>query len=574
MAKQTAGFVDQHIEKVVLGVCAALFLGTAVYYFGVGPYKVDEKDPKQLIENARQVAEETQNRVRSAPAYDPAKDPGNKSISTEPLKALARWYGAAAEGLVAIAGIDPKSPRTQAFPTPLLVVEGVAEEDKVSLAKLAAPGAPVVVSGHAYLDMAPPVDFEALYKSTSGGRVESRERSWVSVAAQVNLAEQFKAFLAAGYPHGMSMSMPIIRIHLQRKAADDRNADWEEVTPYTAYKRIVPPEAEFLPNGALGGASLADVNKFRTMIRNAQDLIARAPLPPKSPGTRGDEPFAPPLPYIDVAPGAVTVTPGAPPPKPGGPDPAAVAAIQRARDWLSRGTKALAGQRPFAEPDPELALILARAASVTKNLPPAEAERAKKLMQEAEAAAKKANRPVPVGAPEEPEHLMPILAHDLEVTPGRTYVYRMRYEILNPLMGSDRVRDPADGRKVTLVSDWSPPSREVEVKSDLFYYLTKVDTAKQSADFTVFKKVAGGEMVSEKFTVSPGEVVGNKKKGGKGAGVDFSTHKLCVYIEDAGADKRVVLADAVDGGLTERLLSRDSSDKRFKDFSSGTRRGR
>lgn len=574
MAKQTAGFVDQHIEKVVLGVCGALFLGTAIYYFALGPYKVDGQAPKDLVENARSVAERTQDAVRRAPAYVPPKEDANKP-SAEPLKELAKWFGTQAEGLISIAKLDPRSPRTQTFSTPLLVVEGVADEDKLTLAKLVAPSAPVVISGHAYLDMPQQIDFETLYKSGPTSRVESRERSWVSVAAQVNLAEQFRTFLAAGYPHGMSMSMPIIRIHLQRKLADEKNADWEEVTPYTIYKRISPPEAEFMPNGTLAGASSKDVEKFATMIRLGQRLIARAPLPRKSEGTRGDEPFAPPLPFMEVDPGQVVSADPNPIARPGANNPADAAAGQRAKDWIRDGTKALAGQRPYGAPDPELAMALARAAAVSRGLSTADVDRAKKLMQDAEAAAKKANRPIPSSAQEEPEHFMPILAHDLEVTPGRTYIYRMRYEILNPLMGSDRVRNPADGRRVTLVSDWSEPSRPIEVKSDLFYFLTKADPAKQTADFTVFKKVSGGEMVSEKFTVSPGDIVGVKKRGSKSSGPDFSTHKLCVFIDEAGSDKRVILADAVDGSLIERLVSRDSNDKRLKELSANSgRRGR
>lgn len=574
MAKQTAGFVDQHIEKVVLGVCAVIFVGTAAYYFGVGPYKIEEQDPKQLIEQARQVAEETQNRVRSAPPYDPSKEKTNKPDgSTEPLKVLARWFGNAAEGLTTIAGIDPKSPRTQAFPPPLLTVHGIADEDKISLARLVAPSTPIVISGHAYLDMPAQSDFEIAVKSSAGGRSESRERSWVSVAAQVNLAEQFKSFLAAKYPPGPLMTMPIIRVHLQRKVAGDRNADWEEVTPYTPYKRIALPEANFLSNGALDGTSSTTLSKFRDTIRAsaAQDLIVRSPLPPKTQGTRGDEPFAPPLPYINAAPGEDQGLPGPMPNR--GNDPTIAAGIQRAREWLGYASKALAGQRPFADPDPELAHLLARAASVTKGISSADIDRAKKLLQDAEAAAKAAKRTLPTQSSEEPEHLMPILAHDLDVTPGKTYVYRIRYEILNPLVGSANMRDPADARRMTLVSDWSPESRPVEVRSDLFYFLTKADAKTQTAEFTVFKKVAGGEFEKDTFKVAPGELVGGKKKN-----VDFSTQKVFVFIETTRGrepDTRVMLADAVDGNLSEHLLKRDASDKRMAELGgNGGRRRR
>ena len=41
MARQSVGFVDQHIEKVALGLCAAALVGILVWYFALGPYGGD-----------------------------------------------------------------------------------------------------------------------------------------------------------------------------------------------------------------------------------------------------------------------------------------------------------------------------------------------------------------------------------------------------------------------------------------------------------------------------------------------------------------------------------------------------
>jgi len=220
--------------------------------------------------------------------------------------------------------------------------------------------------------------------------------------------------------------------------------------------------------------------------------------------------------------------------------------------------------------------MLARAAAATKSVKPAEADRAKKLMAEAEAACRKAKRPVPKDAPLEPEQLMPIVAHDLEVIPGKTYVYRMRYEILNPLTGNERLKDPNDAMTILMASDWSAPSREVEIRSNTYYFLTKIEpgakgdsgiAASPVAEFTIYKKVSANEWKREKAKVLPGDPIGQKKTGARNA-EDFATGMVCVDIQPGNGkgEGTVILASIADGTLFERSLSVDSNDKRRKDL--------
>ena len=578
MAKQTAGFVDQHIEKVVLGVCALVFLCTAAYYFAVDPYQSEGNSAKTLCDAARQAADEAVVAVKRPRPYDPKTDPSNKAINNEPLVLLGRWFGASADGLIKIAELLPRAPRSVPFPVPLLAVRGIAEEDRHGLAGLVAPGTPVLTSGRTVVALRPKVDLEQMGRLQPGTvREENKEVSWVSVGAQVNLYEQLKSFERARYPAGTAMSLPIVRVRLQRQVVGEADAEWEDVDPYTPFKPLRTPDLQFLPGGKLVVASSGELNKFRSLIFNrvAQDYIARTPLPLKAEGTRGDEVNAPPLPYLDAPPDTKTPGPGTigGPPKPGDDN---AAANERVKVWLNTATAILAGRRPFTEPDPEAALILARAAAATRNIKPAEVDRAKKLMGDAEAACKKAKRPVPKDAPLEPEQLMPIVAHDFDVVPGKTYVYRIRYEILNPLTGNERLKDPNDAMTVLMASEWSVPSREVEIKSNTYYFLTKIEPGARNdngiaappvAEFTIYKKVSATEWKREKAKVVPGEPIAVKKSGTRNAD-EFSTGMVCVDIEagNGRGEGTVILASIADGTLFERSLSIDSSDKRRKDL--------
>ena len=63
MAKQSVGFVDKHIEKVVLGACVFGLVGIAVLYFVQDPYGAS---PGQSCYQAKQAAEATQRKVMNA----------------------------------------------------------------------------------------------------------------------------------------------------------------------------------------------------------------------------------------------------------------------------------------------------------------------------------------------------------------------------------------------------------------------------------------------------------------------------------------------------------------------------
>ena len=137
-------------------------------------------------------------------------------------------------------------------------------------------------------------------------------------------------------------------------------------------------------------------------------------------------------------------------------------------------------QETFKDIDLDAAYILARAGAGTLGAKEAESNKAKQLLTEVKAKLPKSRRNDLQEQTHSPDRLMPIVAHDLDVQPGHTYVYRIRYEVFNVYAGNPgELANPEDALKLTVFSGWSPVSRPVEVTSDTYFYLSKSDRAKR-----------------------------------------------------------------------------------------------
>ncbi|MFQ5423786.1 MAG: hypothetical protein ACE5F9_07380 [Phycisphaerae bacterium] len=571
MARKSVGFVDQHIEKVVLAVCALALVGIAGWYFAGDPYGAD---PQKVFNDARDASEQTRIAVQSARPPNPSSSNTTKS-DADPLKELGRWFGANAEGLARIARIEPRPPRLQRFPTPLLPVAETADQDRHGLARIVAPGVPAVTSGTTTLDIPAPMLLRRLARGSEPKSVEPSKRSWVSVAAQVDLADQTRNFLAAGYKPG-ELALLVTGVQLQRKAVGEAGADWEFVSTFTPYQPLRRPQLLFPDGRRIDPASADAKDRFvreiqrRSEDTSAQDVIARTPMPPATEGEKGDPIVSPPIPIdpplLDEA-GTPT-------------DPKDLQrdATQLAKTWLAAAGKALKGSRPYGEPDPDAARMLAAAAAAKRGADANVRERARSLlMGDIAAALKKISRPPPAADPRDPQKLMPLIAHDLTVVPGRTYIYRMRYEVYNVFAGNtDIMKKMDDARKLTLFSDWSPASRPVEVKSDTYFYLTRAsdaDRKQKRVQVTVFKIGSRGQVDKRTDTIQVGDVIG--RKGTRAQRTDFTTDMVCVDIafENRGgrSDAVMVYVDSKDGSLWERRYSSDRNDKRYRDLKTKSR---
>lgn len=165
----------------------------------------------------------------------------------------------------------------------------------------------------------------------------------------------------------------------------------------------------------------------------------------------------------------------------------------------------------------------------------------------------------PAGPPALP--LIDVWAHDNTVEGGKTYRYRVRYKIKNPVWFAGNVTEPeALSATFALASEWSDWGSEVKVPPlvNFFVATSKAPTA-NSITFEVFKFEKGAQR-SEKFPVSPGDTVGGLKNG-----VDFRTGWTVVdFRADPRTDDWQILLIDDDGKMVTRSFKGDRDDALYK----------
>ncbi len=560
MAKKDVSFVDKHLEKVILGVCAAGFIGAVYFGFAGGRFNVNERSPTELIQAANEAAEQAKQAVQSA-RYNPPRKETETDPKNDPVAQLAEWYGPEAKGLLGMANLPKDMPRAGAFGPPLVSIMRTAPEDRRNLAKFVAPDLPVLASGRStfrFLRSKPELnlfDPRATEDQTTGKVVTT---NWVSVAAQVDLVEQQSKFLAERYPEGAVLQ--IAKVHLQRRDVNDPSGTWEDVNTYLPFQEAARPTVTISPDGRV---RVQGVESYRNLLDEMRDAIVLTPLAQYQSG--GDKVELPAVPYLDE-----------PPERESSNSPVAPNPGRFSKKWLDWSNAALKGRRPFKEVDPFAALVLARGVVGLPGVPEKDVAAAQAILDRLPEKLPRDLRTFAKSSPRDPRRLMPILAHDITAIPGHTYVYRIRYEAVNMFAGNTaELRNPRDAQRITVFSDWSPESRPVEIKSDTYFYVTKADKAKKEVTVSIFKVTRAGATRQE-FKISAGEEIGKKDK--RPGRPDFSTGSLCVDIDfdRAGGknDATLVYASAADGVLFERSLARDLKDpvyKRLADLARGAK---
>lgn len=103
----------------------------------------------------------------------------------------------------------------------------------------------------------------------------------------------------------------------------------------------------------------------------------------------------------------------------------------------------------------------------------------------------------------------PILfwAHDDTVEPKKTYRYRIRLGVFNPVTGTKQARDPEMANQVILWSDFSEVTDTVEIPGKLYFFARDIQEAAKTVTVTVCKYVLG-KWHKEDFPVRQGEAIG------------------------------------------------------------------
>jgi hypothetical protein len=155
-----------------------------------------------------------------------------------------------------------------------------------------------------------------------------------------------------------------------------------------------------------------------------------------------------------------------------------------------------------------------------------------------------------------------IWAHDDQVVAGKTYRYKMRYRLKNPIFGAANASDPPElADKFALVSEFSDWTTPVTVPALVnFFVAGGVVPGRTTVAFEIFRWDQGQQKM-ERFDVAPGDTVGWAKNG-----VDFTTDWTVVdFLEDPRAgEKQILLVNNKDGSVVARSYSGDRNDKLYK----------
>jgi hypothetical protein len=167
----------------------------------------------------------------------------------------------------------------------------------------------------------------------------------------------------------------------------------------------------------------------------------------------------------------------------------------------------------------------------------------------------------------EPPVEFDVWAHDETVEPGKTYRYRMRMKIRNPVYSTNMVKDLALAKPMELPVDkdkgWSEWTKPVEVKPRVAMFLAGGTTGNNNmVRFDVYRWQDGKvNKPAAAIAVTPGDMVGGPDK----LGIDYTTGWTLVDIRTVGNDARVTLVDDT-GTQRVRHFKADSSDAHRKEL--------
>ncbi len=101
-------------------------------------------------------------------------------------------------------------------------------------------------------------------------------------------------------------------------------------------------------------------------------------------------------------------------------------------------------------------------------------------------------------------------AHDDTVIAGKTYQYRIRLGVLNPIAGRNWFMEDQShlSDELVLWSGYSEPSETISILRMMYFFPTEASAEDKTADIQV-SKFHMGRWMSEKFSISPGQLIGN-----------------------------------------------------------------
>jgi hypothetical protein len=585
--KGSISFVEQHLEKGVLGIAGLFVLGVGVYFLGLGPNKVDfngqKVGPRELDDAILRQGQELK---RTIETKKPQKE-DVPAFATELRQQFeAGIFGAADKG----PAVPRELPVPAQFAAALPATDEQADKDHdVVLVTPLKPNALATSTGISLAVRQQTVLGEDTPAGSSADDEDPVELSWVSVGAYFPLDTQQREMTKAGYA-GHRAKVYLVGVDMQRQelTASGDYSEWVDVEPSKAMPKFDVPNPVYdnktgeLLNQAELDAKLELVKASQQQLIQAtfypvaagdqwvlppvpghepkEDADAAEPGAPRpgrdpnkqQPGT-GHKPQAPgPTPPPPPTPGGGRVGPGAggggrmggggrtggggapPPPTPGASQ-QPPAKDKEVKENIKQARAAL-NKKEYDE-----AVRLARSAAESGDATAGEKAQANQILKAAEKGLLASTKTHTVaqretidfvrnpGAENEPA----VWFHDDSVQPGKTYRYRMRVKIWNRYVGRrSALRDPAQADQTVLEGDWSLPSAPVTVAPRQHFFVRGQALGEPAASVDVFTWHKG-TWLKEDFKVRVGDVIGGpvEVKANEGEKqvkekVDFSTHAI------------------------------------------------
>jgi hypothetical protein len=98
-----------------------------------------------------------------------------------------------------------------------------------------------------------------------------------------------------------------------------------------------------------------------------------------------------------------------------------------------------------------------------------------------------------------------VIAHDDSVQPGKTYRYRLRYRILNPVYKAFQAAPPDLTKRFAIAAEYSAWTKPVTIRPQVEFFLAKVGNGKASFDVFQWRE---GKWQKRTIEVNPGDAIG------------------------------------------------------------------
>jgi hypothetical protein len=154
-----------------------------------------------------------------------------------------------------------------------------------------------------------------------------------------------------------------------------------------------------------------------------------------------------------------------------------------------------------------------------------------------------------------------IWQHDDQVTAGKTYRYKMRYRLKNPIFSTNAGDPAALTEQFSLDSEFSDWTTPITVPSLVnFFVAGGVVQGRSTVAFEVFRWDQGQQKM-ERFDVAPGDQVGADRNG-----VSFTTDWTVVdfRVDPRANDPQILLVNNKDGSVVARSFNTDRNDRLYQ----------